>query len=126
MSCHDIGRGLNSVVEETLLLYGSNEITKSAAKKIIHTCQRAVNYCDGNEYEAVEVMSEGHICGNCLKEKDETFNLWRYTRDYSAVSDLLEEKGVATEFSLCSDCIEKLAKQIYDFDWKTYREDLAE
>ena len=38
MSCHDIGRGLNSVVRKTIKLMDQGEISKNAAKEIINTC----------------------------------------------------------------------------------------
>ena len=52
MSCHDIGRGMNEVVKTTIELYDAKAIDINATKKIIASCAAAVNWCDGNEYEA--------------------------------------------------------------------------
>lgn len=57
MSCHNIGRGMDSVVVQVIKLLEENEISKEAARKIIIACRNEVYWCDGNEYEAVESIN---------------------------------------------------------------------
>ncbi len=67
MSCHDIGRGMNSVVRTTITLLDKDEISIEAAKEILWSCAKGVNWCDGNRYEAVDYI-QGCRCGRCLKK----------------------------------------------------------
>ena len=66
MSCHDIGRGMNSVVRVVIGLYDNEEISSDAAIRIIRACARGVNWCDGNSYEAVDYIRRCR-CGKCLR-----------------------------------------------------------
>lgn len=65
-SCHDIGRGMNEVVKTTIELHDAKDIDINAAKKIIASCAIAINWCDGNEYEATAYIRR-YRCGKCLK-----------------------------------------------------------
>ena len=67
MSCHDIGRGLNSVVRATITLRDEGKISSEAAKIIINHCKRGVHWCDGNESEATAYIRHC-ICGRCMKK----------------------------------------------------------
>ena len=53
MSCHDIGHGVDFIIQNVLDMYEHGEISKEAALKMIRTFPQAVHYCDGNESEAL-------------------------------------------------------------------------
>lgn len=55
MSCHDIGRGMNSVVKVVDALFEEGKINIEAAKIIIEACKDGVHWCDGNEHEEYSV-----------------------------------------------------------------------
>ena len=57
MSCHDIGRGMNFVAVLIKEMYDTGEISRETAVKIFRRLQRGVHWCDGNEYEAIECIS---------------------------------------------------------------------
>ena len=66
MSCHDIGRGLNSVVGVVITLYDEGKLDIETARTIIVACRKGVHWCDGNEDEAVMRLRTCR-CGKCLK-----------------------------------------------------------
>lgn len=66
MSCHDIGRGMNSVVKTTITLMDSGKLSKDVAKEIIISCAKGVGWCDGNESEAIDYIRKC-MCGRCMK-----------------------------------------------------------
>lgn len=118
MSCHDIGRGLNSVAMVVIDLYDHGEITIDAARKLLHQCCKGVHWCDGNEYEAVACCRENR-CGYCLKKLETgtpIFNLydvigymytWEERQDKARiVEDYVDEKTGYT--FLCEHCLVKL------------------
>lgn len=87
MSCHNIGRAMNSVVDAIISLYDNNEIDLEAARKIIAAARKGVHRCDGNEYEAIESIRECR-CGRCLRNLDANepiYSVW-------AVSDAVHNK----------------------------------
>ena len=69
MSCHDIGRGMNTVVRTTITLFDEGKITLESARAIIVSCRKGVHWCDGNEGEAISYISEC-ICGKCMKKAE--------------------------------------------------------
>ena len=48
MSCHDIGQGMNSVVDVVVELYDHGKISRDAALKITNAARKGVHLCDGN------------------------------------------------------------------------------
>lgn len=79
MSCHDIGRGVDFIIQNVLDMYEHGEISKEAALKMIRTFPQVVNYCDGNESEALEYLTDNYCCG-CLHEygmRKPTTNRWK-------------------------------------------------
>ena len=66
MSCHDIGRGLNSVVGVVITFYDEGKLDIETARTIIVACRKGVHWCDGNEDEAVMRLRKCR-CGKCLK-----------------------------------------------------------
>lgn len=100
MSCHDIGRGLNSVAMLIAEMYDTNEISKETAVKIFQRLQKGVHWCDGNEYEAIECISDR--CGICLKELEEGEIL------YPPYFDVKGEHPEAATDYLCEECMLRL------------------
>lgn len=76
MSCHDIGRGMNSVTIVVLNLYEEGLLSQKAAKDIIRACRKGVNWCDGNEDEAVEETRARGYCGLCFEKSDILMNVY--------------------------------------------------
>lgn len=66
MSCHDIGRGMDLVVGRIMETYREGRLDRLTAMQLIATARKAVHYCDGNEGEAVECMT--NTCGCCLRD----------------------------------------------------------
>ena len=56
MSCHDIGRGINTIVERIIELYDEGKYSTETACDLIATSRKGVHWCDGNEDEAVECI----------------------------------------------------------------------
>ena len=78
MSCHDIGRGMDSVAKIVAEMYINGEITKEVAFRLFYALRKGVHWCDGNEDEATVSISK-MLCGHCLKvygEDDDILNLW--------------------------------------------------
>lgn len=78
MSCHDIGRGMDSVTQVVAEMYINGEITKDVAYRLFRALQKGVHWCDGNEYEATASISN-MLCGRCLKvygENDDIIEAW--------------------------------------------------
>ena len=44
MSCHNIGRGLNSVTEVVMELFFTGEISEEAMKKLVTACRKGVHF----------------------------------------------------------------------------------
>lgn len=74
MSCHSIGMGMNAVVKVVLDLYDKGAIDYDAAKTLIFACRKGVNWCDGNEPEAVQCLN-GARCGKRLGTVEEVGTL---------------------------------------------------
>lgn len=100
MSCHDIGHGLNSVAELICEMFDAGEISKETAVKIFRRLQRGVHWCNGNEYEAIECISDR--CGICLEKLKKGEILYP---PYFQVKK--EHPEAATDY-LCEECMLKL------------------
>jgi len=110
MSCHDIGRGMNNVLETVIDLLDNNEISKDAALKIAHVLRESVNYCDGNEDEAVESILYCR-CGFCLRKKDETqklYDLYQVSKNviYDRWDILRGYNNSYAHWNLCKNCFD--------------------
>lgn len=117
MSCHNIGRGMNSVVEEVVALYDTGEIALEPAKKIIYKARVGVNYCDGNEYEAVECIEKTR-CGHCMKAVEDGENLYDLydakSYDYRKSGEGVDRLGGQLAHTcLCASCFDKLAPAVF-------------
>ena len=96
MSCHDIGRGMNSVIEVVIGLYDDGKISTESAGEIIKACRRGVHWCVGNEVEAVGALAFTR-CGVCLKKIPEGKELY----------DLVDAYGVEVEHTDCEKIFQK-------------------
>ena len=88
MSCHDIGLGMDSVVEVIVRLYDQSRVSRDAAVELIHAARKGVNWCDGNEYEAIASI-EMSRCGRCLKTMQDGYQRildnWVYNHYWRSV-----------------------------------------
>ena len=130
MSCHSIGHGLNHVMEEVVELFDEGKIPEEAIRRIGSKAMQAVNYCDGNEFEAVEAM-HGYRCGRCLKEatdEDRLYSLFRI--DYRVWDKMqnpfkFEDEPLAS-YELCADCFDTIVGRALDDTAVSVREAVAE
>lgn len=109
MSCHDIGRGLNSVVALVIQMMDNKEISKDAAKKIIYKARKGVYWCDGNEYEATACINTCR-CGRCLKKMkngEELYSLFDISLGHNDTNKLFKsiDEQIVTDH-LCVDCFD--------------------
>lgn len=116
MSCHDIGRGLNQVVREIIDLFDKEEISKEAARKIISTCCMAVNWCDGNEYEAIDHIIKCR-CGRCLKlvpKGERLYSIWDFPYGFADEKDIdIQKLGLASP-GICDHCFNEVMNKFSD------------
>ena len=91
---------MNHVAILVAEMYDGGEISKEAAVKIFRRLQSGVNWCDGNEYEAIECIS--NRCGICLKELQKGDILYPPNFDVKG-----EHPEAATDY-LCKECMLKL------------------
>ena len=114
MSCHAIGHGINAVMEVVLDLYEEGEVTANAVRRLGHIARRAVNWCDGNAGEAVEVFL-GHMCGRCLKvveDMDELYSIFGSSLDRGETHRIIsDEENPLASSEFCADCFDFLVNQ---------------
>lgn len=133
MSCHDIGRGMNNVVKNVLKLYDAEKIDVSVARKLIAVARDSVNYCDGNEDEAIEVMKHCR-CGKCFKKFNTgdfcfiLYNLFDWPaperNQINPAMDPDETEDALATWEICDDCLESVINDI--FKGSVYPEELKE
>lgn len=117
MSCHDIGRGMNSVVQVTINLFDKGKISLDAAREIIHACRVGVYWCDGNEYEAVESIRNCR-CGRCLRKVEKgdifinTYEFYRYRNDRDLPKFGEINKNLAS-LRVCRECFIQIVNDYY-------------
>ena len=106
MSCHDIGRGMASVVDQIIEEVRNNNLDVSTARKLIKACTHGVNWCDGNEDEALQTIFK-NTCGYCLKQmepkKESLFQIIDLSWDYL-------EKNENANYFVCEKCLKELTK----------------
>ena len=114
MSCHDIGHGINAVMEVVVDLYNKGEISADAVRRLGHEAQHAVNWCDGNPGEAVEVFL-GRICGQCLKpveDESDLYSVYRTSLDDRIMDQIADNADAPTaSFEYCRECFDLLVAQ---------------
>ena len=107
MSCHDIGRGMNSVVRVTIGLYDAGRIDKDATAQIIRACARGVNWCDGNKSEAVDYIRRCR-CGRCLKmvpKGEKLYSIWDVSFDVPKRYEIDRDFKLLSD-GLCEECFD--------------------
>ena len=112
MSCHDIGRGMNSVVEKIVELYDEGKYSMDTAKKLIVAARKGVHWCDGNEDEATASIRRCR-CGRCLKKLnvgDFLFSVWDVSKEIPDIDEMLDrnrndEPPLASD-GLCEECFD--------------------
>lgn len=78
MSCHNIGTAINSIMAQVLEMYDEGKISQKVAQEMVWTFPKAVNWCDGNENEAQETLTNTH-CAICLKKYETPEDKIKYT-----------------------------------------------
>ena len=112
MSCHDIGRGMNSVVKVTIELYDAGKINRESTIKVIRACANGVNWCDGNRDEATDYIRRCR-CGRCLKmvpEGEKLYSVWDVSHDVPRRYDIDDDFGLASD-GLCEECFDLVLNQ---------------
>ena len=118
MSCHDIGRGMDSVTKVVIKMYDNKELSRDAALKIFSSLRRGVHWCDGNEGEAVASIIDCR-CGKCLKEIGDEEKLY----DIDDCSDLISKSlwdvldGYVKYYAgwyFCKDCFDEIIQEVSD------------
>ena len=105
MSCHDIGRGMNSVSKTVLDLYEEGKVTSESAIKLIRACRKGVHWCDGNESEAVEEVVERGYCGLCFNKSENLTDVYDNDLGYPDKYRVFDDYDkTAAHFFLCPDC----------------------
>ena len=105
MSCHNIGRGMNSVAKVVLDLYEEDQIPREAATRLILACRKGVYWCDGNEGEALEDVVERGYCGLCFVKTGELTTVFDNDLEYpqsDKVFDTYDDS--AAHYWLCPKC----------------------
>ena len=113
MSCHDIGRGLNTVTKKVIELYDLGCYSTETARDLIATARNGVHWCDGNEYEAVACIRRCR-CGRCLKKMkpgEYLFSVWDVPYSVPKSEEIIDcehiedEKPLASD-GLCEECFD--------------------
>ena len=117
MSCHDIGRGLSSVVKVILEKLDTGEISVDTARDLLYACRKGVHWCDGNENEAMIQMHQMR-CGYCLKklsEGDTIYSTYDVSREFENKyhMGLRNIDNQIADYFLCQECFEKLLDEIF-------------
>ena len=102
MSCHNIGHGLNSVSSLVMQLYDEGKISESAARAILVKIRTAVYYCDGNEGEAYECLTDENRCGFCLRAIPSGQELNCYDLGYDM------DKYNLASYCICPNCLSRM------------------
>ena len=111
MSCHDIGRGMNSVAKVVIGLYDENKFDRNTARILLAACRNGVHWCDGNEDEAIASL-RGCRCGKCLsviKQGDKMFSVWDVSDDVPRRYQVLDSviPALASD-RLCESCFDEV------------------
>lgn len=114
MSCHNIGKGMNSVVKVVVELLDDKIIEVEPARRIIAACRKGVNWCDGNEYEAIDCISRVR-CGKCMKVIPKgkfLFSVWDVSNKVPDRYKILDNGSIAlASDALCESCFDEVINQ---------------
>ena len=112
MSCHDIGKGLNSVAKIVIAQYQAGNLNKEACAAILHSCRKGVNWCDGNEHEAMQALVDAGICGCCLEETHDVSNVFDNELDVKHRYEVYRGYDkTAAHYYVCAACKKKILEQ---------------
>ena len=106
MSCHDIGHALNYVQEEIIEQYEGGKLDKDTAKTLLKRSAKAINFCDGNLYEATEAFDR-HYCSDCMCKAQKLYTLYIGDPWYDPIDDYVEEHDLVGT-KLCEPCFDKM------------------
>lgn len=125
MSCHDIGRGMNSVVKVVIGLYDEGKFDRDTARVLFAACRKGVHWCDGNESEAIASL-RGCRCGKCLsviKKGDKMFSVWNVSYEVDKSYQILDSviPPLASD-RLCESCFDEVIDNHCSFSGAGERE----
>jgi hypothetical protein len=96
---------MNAVSKTVLDLYEENNISKESAMRLIRACRKGVNWCDGNEGEAIEEVVRRGYCGLCFKKTTELTSIYENDLPYPDCYNIFEKYDkTAAHYWLCPDC----------------------
>lgn len=105
MSCHNIGRGMNSVVKVVLDLYESEQLPREAATRLLLACRKGVYWCDGNEGETLEDIIERGYCGLCFEKTGTLSDVFDNDLNYPDCNKVFDKyDDTAAHYWLCPKC----------------------
>ena len=108
MSCHAIGKGIDTIMCQVLEMYDDGKISKDAALEMVKKFPEAVNWCDGNEDEAQRTLTLTH-CAACLHR-------YEYDEEIMAV-DVLDSRSYdinISEFNIMDAWYESMKKNDFN------------
>lgn len=111
MSCHDIGRGMNSVVKVIIDNYQEKKFDAETARELIAACRKGVYWCDGNQDEAIKSIRRC-ICGKCMqtiRKGEYLFSIWNVSYDVPDRYGIIDggEVELASD-GLCEKCFDEV------------------
>ena len=113
MSCHDVGRALNSVTEIVIRQYEKGQITKDAFRIILRSCRQGVHWCDGNEDEAMQALEDAGYCGLCLEQNGEVSNIYDNDLGYPDCYKVFDRYDTfAAHYFVCHNCREQILESL--------------
>lgn len=109
MSCHEIGRGMSSLMNDMFGLYDDGKIPKESMFDILEVLKSGTYCCDGNLYETMEYVCHNR-CILCLQHKDEEDLVHQYTLseniEDSELTDELEDFiQKYRDYCVCQTCM---------------------
>ena len=113
MSCHDVGRALNSVTEVVIQMYDNAQISREQALTLFTALKKGVNWCDGNEPEAIaSIFCER--CGNCLRKMNEGEKFYSMLDCHSELRGKFRElyKKDHASWYFCTECFDKIVQEL--------------
>ena len=73
----------------------------------IHACRKGVNWCDGNEDEAIENVVEAGYCGLCFEKKDNLSSVFDNELGYPERLKVFKQYDeTAAHYHLCPECMQ--------------------
>lgn len=111
MSCHNIGKALNSVEICAIELYEAGKIEREVLREILAACRDAVVYCDGN-YDEVTEFLDARYCGACLSKRvagEPLYTIWNTRLGWRPIQKYCDEQAVSVVgMSMCSRCFSQM------------------